>query len=280
MKALLGKTVFIAGSEKNAGKTCFFNYALNKLRGRTRLAFLSSGLDGESEDMAFGGRKPRVAVFPGEIIATSQSSLAAADAGCEVLEVFPAATALGKMAVVRILRGGFMELSGPASNARLAEIIASLRGGFGAQTVLVDGAANRLTQLSAADGAGFVYVAKVERLRAQAVADALALLRELSELRAGMRGLFIEGALTPQRAQAVPQKEKRIVLEDCTKVFLNLPQWRAFARGRKIYFRRRFGLIFAVANLYDISRGRFAEMLKDFPPEKLVFNPYEDIRGV
>jgi len=141
------------------------------------------------------------------------------------------------------------------------------------------GAANRLTQISGVDGAGFVYVAKVERLCVQSVADSIKLIYELSEIpvaAGSSEGWFhVDGALTMQKAALVPKDAKAVIVGDCSKVFLNLTQWRRFAQGRKVYFEKSFRLIFAVVNLYDISHGQFLEMLDGFPPEKLVFNPYE-----
>ena len=70
---------FIAGSEKNAGKTALLNLLLAQLRGRGKTGYLSIGVDGESRDMIFGNPKPRIYARPGDLVATSQAALSA---GC------------------------------------------------------------------------------------------------------------------------------------------------------------------------------------------------------
>ena len=276
LRELQNKTTFIVGSEKNAGKTTFLNYALNKLRAQdTRLAFLSTGVDGEREDAVFGNAKPRIPVKPGELVVTSQSALNASDAGFEILHLFESRTVLGKTALARIRREGCMEITGPQSNSQLAGIIAVLRGDFGAQTILVDGAASRFTQVASVDGAQFVYVLRVEKYRAASAAQSLELVHELSRIPAGKCAgaknvLRIDGALTEQKAALVPKTAVMVTLED----FLTLAQWRQFAAKHEVRFERTFALIFAVANLYDISQEEFLALLPDFPRGKLVFNPY------
>ncbi|MDD2772116.1 MAG: hypothetical protein PHP45_00295 [Elusimicrobiales bacterium] len=281
--AVENKTVFIVGSEKNAGKTVFLNFALDSLRGakrKTRLAFMSTGVDGEKEDLVFGNPKPRVAAKKGELVVTAQSALASTDAGYELLEIFPAKTVLGRAVLVRIVRDGNIEIIGPQSNAHISGIVAALRGGFGAETIIVDGAASRFTQVASADGAEFIYVARVEKFRAQSAAEALRLIYELSRVPAGKtprgKNVFrIEGALTADKIRLIPKETETVVVEDCTKVFLSLAEWRKFAAKYNPVFERSFRLLFASANLYDIAAGEFAKLLgADFPPDKLVFNPY------
>jgi hypothetical protein len=281
LRELENKTTFIVGSEKNAGKTVFLNYALNTLReAGVSPAFLSTGVDGEREDAVFGNAKPRILAKPGELVVTSQSALNACDADFEILQVFPSRTVLGKTALAKMRGEGHIEITGPESNSRMAQIIDSLRCDFGARTILVDGAAGRFTQVSGVDGAQFVYVLRVEKYRVASAAQSLQLIYELSKVPAGPHAensaaLRVDGALTEQKAAALPA-DAEIMLEDCTKVFLSLAQWRQFAAKRRVRFEKKFSLIFAVANLYDITREEFLKLLKDFPREKLVFNPYCD----
>ncbi|MDD4005030.1 MAG: hypothetical protein PHW69_07505, partial [Elusimicrobiaceae bacterium] len=128
---------FIAGSEKNAGKTALLNLLLERLRGRGRTGYLSIGVDGESRDMLFGNPKPRIYAQPGDLVATSQAALSDSSAEYRVLEVFPGRTVLGKTALVDITRAGFVELTRPGDNAEVAELLWRLREEFGAETVLV-----------------------------------------------------------------------------------------------------------------------------------------------
>ncbi|MDT8286630.1 MAG: hypothetical protein RQ748_05930, partial [Elusimicrobiales bacterium] len=61
---LEGRTTFIVGSRKNAGKTTFLNYAL--ARRRRPAACLSVGVESGTADRIFGTPKPRVRLRPGD----------------------------------------------------------------------------------------------------------------------------------------------------------------------------------------------------------------------
>jgi hypothetical protein len=282
IKGLKDRTVFIVGSKKNAGKTTFLNYALNRLRGGGAMGALSVGVDGEALDQVYGNRKPQVRVGRGDVLLSAESALKTADLHYEVLNVYPFRTAIGRPVLLRALRQGRAEISGPENNEQLAEILADMRR-HGAGTIFVDGALDRITQVSAGGKAAFVYVARVEPENLDSSAAAIKLIWSASAVplcRAGEKlqepVFIIDGALTPGRIPARDVKRGTLVIEDLTKVFLSWQQW-VELQGR---FELRFGskpdLAAFIVNLYNVSRHDFEKKLAS--PElagRIIYNPYE-----
>ncbi|MCM2266535.1 MAG: hypothetical protein NDI60_02030 [Elusimicrobiales bacterium] len=282
VKGLKDRTVFIVGSRKNAGKTTLLNYALGRLRGTTPVGALSVGVDGETRDQVFGNPKPQIRAERGDVLLCAETALAGADLHYEVLNVYPFRTAIGRPVLLRALRPGRAEISGPENNGQLGEILADMRR-HGAGTVFVDGAVDRITQVAAGGRAAFVYVAKVEPENLESSAAALKLLWSAAAVplcRAGEKlpepVFIIDGALTPGRVPGKDVKGGTLVIEDLTKIFLTWQQW-VELKGR---FELRCGakpdLAAFVVNLCNVSRQEFEKKL-GLPAlaERLVYNPYE-----
>jgi hypothetical protein len=281
VEGLAGRTVFIIGSGKNAGKTTFLNYALSRLRRRGAVGFLSIGVDGEERDLLSGTPKPRIRAESGDLLVTSDRMLQASELGWDLLEVFPGSTVLGRLVLARVRRGGTVELCGPEHNERLAPALAALRG-RGARTVLVDGAVDRLTQVASVPGAGFVHVVRADSARLDSARDAMRLLQALAAVPPadglGEDGTaVISGALTRSRLAELPASTRALVLEDFTKVFLSWREWKAAAQRLDIRFRRRWELLLFCAVLSDVSRERFASGLEPELLARVLFNPYEAV---
>lgn len=281
VEALAGRTVFISGSAKNAGKTTFLNFALSRLRPRGRVGFLSIGLDGEERDLVFGGAKPRVSAEAGDLLVTTDRMLQASGLDFALLEVFPGSTVLGRLVLARVRRGGAVELAGPEHNRQLGEVLAAVRA-RGAHTVLVDGAVDRLTQIASLPGAGFVHVVRAEPARLGSVRDSMRLLYALSQApspeglpETGRREL--PGALTRDRLAALPADTRGLVLEDTTKVFLTWREWKAAAARLDIRFKHRLELCFFCVVLHDLSRESFAAGLEPGLLARVLYNPYEAV---
>ena len=276
-RQLSGRLTFITGSAKNAGKTTFLNYALARLR-RGGAAFMTVGVDGEKHCALTALPKPRIEVFPEDVLVTTDRLAAVSDAEFEVLEVFPWQTVLGRTALFRIKRRGFVELAGPETNEQAGAVLDVVAARKLARTVLVDGALSRQTQVALRQGAGFVHVAKVEPQNFTSACDELKLLAELSFVpvagKAQRGALRLNGALTQMRAATVPSEAKDIVLEDYTKVFLAPQQWRKFSAGRRIFFGSLFQLRFIVAVLKDVSERDFSRALGPAVMSKILLNPY------
>ncbi|HOX22622.1 MAG TPA: hypothetical protein PLL10_04095 [Elusimicrobiales bacterium] len=275
---LFGKLTFITGSAKNAGKTTFLNYSLSLLRGGGPVAYMTVGVDGEKHCALTAIPKPRIEAFPEDVLVTTDTLAAVSDAGFQALDVFPWRTVLGRTALFKVKRRGFVELAGPETNEQAGRVLDSIAGHGFAQTVLVDGALNRQTQVALHGGSGFVHVARIEPQNLISECEQLKLLVELSRVpQAGAKAagaLFFTGALTQTRAAAIPKNARRIVLEDYTKVFLSSRQWRQFSSGRKICFQSLCRLRFIVPVLKDVSARNFARAAGPAVMKRVLFNPY------
>ena len=281
IKGLRDRTVFIVGSKKNAGKTTFLNYALSRLRGGAPLGALSVGVDGEALDQVFGSPKPQVRAERGDLLLCAESALKGADLHYEILNVYPFTTAIGRPVLLRALRPGRAEISGPENNEQLAEILADMRR-HGAGTVFVDGAVDRITQVAAGGKAAFVYVARVEPENLDSSAAAIRLVWSASAVplcRAGEKlpepVFIVEGALTPGRVPGKDVKRGTLVLEDLTKVFLSWPQWQELKGRFELRFAAKPDLAAFVVNLANVSRQDFEKKL-GLPAlaERIIYNPY------
>ncbi len=281
IKGLKDRTVFIVGSKKNAGKTTFLNYALNRLRGSGPIGALSVGVDGEREDQVFGHPKPQIRAERGDLLLCAETALPHADLHYEILNVYPLRTAIGRPVLLRALRPGRAEISGPENNEQIAEVLADMRR-HGAGTVFVDGAVDRITQVAAGGRAAFVYVARVEPENLDSSASAIRLIWAASAVplcRAGEKlpepVTIIDGALTPGRVPGKDVKGGTLIIEDFTKVFLSWQQWTEL-KGR---FELRFGakpeLAGFVVNLYNVPRADFERKLaQPALAERIIYNPY------
>lgn len=281
IKALKNRTVFIVGSKKNAGKTTFLNYALHTLRASSKLGVMSVGIDGETTDQIFGSPKPQLNAEPGDILLCSESSLARRDLHCEILNVYPFRTAIGRPVLVRALRPGRAEISGPENNSQLNGILADMRR-HGAGTIFIDGAVDRITQAAESDKAAFIYVARVEPGNLDTMAATLKLIWAASSAPLWKPGLktqepvvYISGAITAGKLP--PKGEKGIlVAEDPTKVFLSWPEWQALNARFQVRFLRKPDLAAFIVNLYNINRSDLEKKLAQ-PAllQRIVYNPYQ-----
>lgn len=281
IKGLRDRTVFIVGSKKNAGKTTFMNYALNRLRGGTVLGALSVGVDGESQDQVFGNPKPQVRAEKGDLLLCAESALLNADLHYEVLNVYPFRTAIGRPVLLRALRAGRAEISGPENNEQLAEILADMRR-HGAATVFVDGAVDRVTQAASVGRAAFVYVAKVEPDNLDSAAAAMRLVWSASSVplcRAGEKlpepVIIVDGALTPGRVPGKEVKGGTLVVEDFTKVFLGWQQWVELRSRFELRFGAKPELAAFIVNLCNVTKQDFEKKLNSPAlAERVIYNPY------
>lgn len=188
----LARRVAVVGLAKNTGKTETLGAILRELeeRGRT-VGVTSVGRDGEARD-AIDARieKPRVRLWAGSLVATTDALLRASAIPHELLEDTGIRTPLGRVLVARLAAEGAVEVAGP-SVARDVRVVADAMLAAGAEQVLVDGAIDRRAASSPAvcDGlvmsTGAVLSEELEQVVAQ-TRDAvqLALLPESRDERA------------------------------------------------------------------------------------------------
>ena len=264
---LSGRVTFITGPEKGSGKTTLLNYSLALLRAAGEApAFLSVGFDGEASEA--DERATRIDCRSGEVFVSAERFLRKASCLPELLEALPGSTALGRLAVVRARRDGQAVLVGPERNEYSAFAIDAIRAGQWARTILVDGAMNRITQVSSFRGARFYFAARVSpgdldrNVRAMARMCLLARLPEAGEGGLPEPAFRLSGPLTEQTLARVPRDARTIVIEDFTKVFLDPQSLSALSSARALAVEQGIGFGGFVVSLRDVSRERFAKALR------------------
>ncbi len=138
------------GLAKNAGKTTATNHLLAALLQEghyapRELALTSLGLDGEAIDAMTGLPKPRYVPNAGVLVATALDLLRQAEregARVEYLRNLPGRTALGPVALARILRPGRVVIAGPTLLRDLRSALDEAQE-LGARLGIIDGAINR-----------------------------------------------------------------------------------------------------------------------------------------
>ncbi len=281
---LADTTTFIIGSEKNAGKTTFLNYALAEMRKNgISPAFLTIGVDGEKQDLIFGNPKPQIYSEAGDYLVTTAAMSEKSDALFEIHAVFPVQTVLGRLVLVKTQRGGYIELVGPEANAQLAAIIDFLRSEKQITTIVVDGAVNRITQVAAGQKAGFIYVLQVTQnnmRRALEKMRTLSLLNNFPQVEKQAidqpECFLFSGALTKNKLVQIPEKCRKLVIEDFTKIFLSYSEVQKLCQRMEVFFRETYFFHFFVVNLYNIKQDEFMKTLKRYYiTDKIIFNPYQ-----
>jgi len=278
-KELSGGVTCITGSAKNTGKTTFMNHVLPILRREGTTAYLTIGVDGERRDRIFGTPKPLIRAGEGDYLVTSETMAAAGDLLYSLEEVFPFRTVLGRIVLLKVLRGGTVELAGPADNRQLSCILNYLQRETPADSVIIDGAVNRITQVSSAGQAGFVYVLEVSP---ESLDGALKIMKKLV-LTQGLEPpgeeedcFSLEGALTAAKAGTVPREAGCLSVEDFTKIFLDERELRTLMKRVTLRCRNTYSLRFFVVNLKDMRREDFLDVLEAHGlDEKILFNPYQ-----
>lgn len=147
-----GKTLGIAGTAKNTGKTTTLTTILQEVdRFDLTVGITGIGYDGEEKDNVTGLPKPRVNLKPGQYLVTTRRCLQAGTAGYRILAETEMMTPLGKLVYARIQKEGLVVVAGPSRTSQLERVIKDLEA-FGCSLILVDGALNRLAPLIAAEG--------------------------------------------------------------------------------------------------------------------------------
>jgi hypothetical protein len=283
---IINKTVFITGSGKNAGKTTFLNYLIPNLRNKVdSLAYLTIGIDGEQQDMIFGTPKPSIYTETDDYIVTCDSAIFTSDAVFEIVEVFPFSNKLGKLLLVKTLRAGSVELIGPENNTQLNYILNFLKTEKKINTILVDGAVNRITQITSAQNSEFIYVMKISskdlmtsinRIKTLSLVKNFPIMS--SEENSSEEVFECAGALTSIKVSKIPENKKYILINDFTKIFLSWNELSDLLKSKTIFYKEKFHLSCISVNLYDIDRIEFQKILSaNNIKEEVVFNPYEYI---
>jgi hypothetical protein len=279
LKGIAGAVTAVTGFEKGSGKTTFLNLALPYARAAGPVAAFTIGVDGSLKAREAGVMVPEIRVEPGDVVLTTESFARSSGARFEVLETLPGRTALGRLLVGRAVRAGSITLVGPEHFSLLAEVIDQVRREGWAHSVLVDGAVNRITQVSALGDVRFAFTVRVDRANLAKVSARVRALAELADLPVEVHpssGVHrVEGPLTVEVMKSLPEGVQGLSVEDFTKFFLEPSElMRALARYR-FSVRRTFELLCFAITLRDVTRDEFLVAAGPRASARLLFNPYE-----
>ncbi len=133
---------------KNAGKTVTLNHIIEEAEYKNIcLGITSTGRDGEHQDIVTATEKPKIYVYEGSYIATSQDTLSMGDAKIEIINVTKYRTPMGQIILGRVRESGFIQIAGPQTAKEIREICDMLLD-LGSDLILIDGAINRISSAS------------------------------------------------------------------------------------------------------------------------------------
>ena len=254
------------------------NWALNQIRKVEAPAFATIGIDGETHDQIDGRDKPLIKTEPGDVFITSFPMLRKSSGLFKVEKAFPIKTPLGQLVVATTLRNGTIELVGPEFNEQLKNMVDFIKTELNHHSIIIDGAASRLTPVSSIIDSGFYYVVNIDRRNLNKTLEQMQLL----SLAAGFeqttndeRAFTVEGALTPGKLNSIPKTTETIVINDLTSIFLNYEQLKHLIKQVNIKVTNRPMLKSYVVVLKDIAQEAFAQLYynKGIQTE-LIINPY------
>jgi len=285
LTSLKGKTIFITGFQKNCGKTTFLNLIL-KLNPELKKGYFSIGIDGERQDSIFKTIKPSLYSRKGDIVVID-SQLDKCDAGLKILDT----KENGKIIIAEVVKDGYVEITSPAGNYRISEIVDSMKL-YNCELILIDGAFDRFTQITSIKDSNFYYVSRVSPENINSVAEKISLIYSMSKIPVIKENssvfdkmnedfffngdsVFIKGAVSDLKLKKISEM-KKVFIQDFTKVFIDYNRWNNLINEKKVFFSATSKLLGFVINLYNISKENFEKRLKDKEILKyLVYNPYE-----
>jgi hypothetical protein len=279
LEQILGKTTFIVGNAKNAGKTTFLNYLLPLLRETGAFAYTTIGVDGEDFDRITNQRKPQIMAMKDDYVISANQTIQ--NKGFQIIDTFPFKTSFGQIVLAKATRNTKIELIGVEDNTSLASILESIKNNTNIKTILVDGAINRNTQLTASENNVFLYVASMDSRNKNKVLQELkrlSILNKIEKMNPSTNNYFeIDGALTETKLKEISSENKTLVVADFTKIFLPVQVLQNLLSTRKLFFKTLFPLSFCVLNLKDILRSECDELLADIEfSSNIIFNPYQN----
>lgn len=273
-----GRVTAVTGFEKGSGKTTFLSTLLPAARRSGPVLIATIGVDGRLKAQE-AGRAAALPVAPGDLVLTTDTFARAASARLEVLEALPGRTVLGRSLLGRVVRGGEVTLAGAEHFSALAHLLDQARMEGWAHTALVDGAVNRITQVSALGDVQFVFTVRVDATNLARVAERLKALAALADLPVeavpAPEAFLLEGPLTLETREHLPRDLRALSIEDFTKVFLEPGDLLRLLQRVPCSVRRAFPLLGISAVLKDLSPEAFREATGPGVAARLLPNPCE-----
>ncbi|MCG8579581.1 MAG: hypothetical protein MI866_06680 [Bacteroidales bacterium] len=274
----INTTTFVMGNRKNAGKTTFLNWALNQIRKVESPAFATIGIDGENNDMIDGRNKPQIKTIKGDAIVTSTNMLAKSNGLFKIEKAFPIYTQLGQIVIAKTVRDGNIELVGPEHNEQLTQVVDHLMHELGYKSIIIDGAASRITPVNSIPDSGFYYLVNIDHRNLKKTIEQMQLLSLCSKfetLDVETNHFKIDGALTATKLNNITNEYSTLLINDLTSVFINYTQLTKLLQQVDIKVKNKLNLKGFVIVLKDIEQTEFDRLItnKNIDSE-IIYNPY------
>ena len=310
---LQGRTTAFCGFGKGSGKSTALSWALRKVQELDSAAIMTIGAHNAARAEVKGEDSGALKVRPGDLALTSLPRAQASGAAMEIVHTVPGRTTQGRLVVARAHRSGEVSLVGPEHLSSLQEAIAVIRGEGWSSTILIDGAADRLTQLGALPDLQFLYTmclgphnltAALEQLRFLQSLLSLPLVESAStaaeaksantttedksastvaeaksaETAAGTKSVpfHFPGALTAGELEKLPEQPETLIIEDFSKVFLTFRQWQQLLKSTQVYVKRRIPLAGVWIVSRELEKARLDTALAEIELP-FIYNPYLQI---
>lgn len=290
MNKKAGEIIFVTGFEKNCGKTTFLNYLLSKQKKDSRVICASIGVTSKEDEFLNNTQKPEVKIKAGWMVLSNTHFLKNIDVPYKIEDIIDEDIAGGRPVIITPLYDCSVRLFSPGSNSKIFEIITRLTPHI--DFAFIDGAFDRITQVSSFKNASFYYVFKVEPHNIEDVISKINLFESFGKVPININNydfmknieddvvlrdiLFIKGALTYQKLSRIPKNIRKIFISDFTKVFLNIYDWMNLQKNYSVFFVSHFKLSGYVINLYDVDRNEFESKISNEALKKVIYNPYEN----
>jgi hypothetical protein len=248
------RRVAFLGLAKNAGKTTALVSTLSELhRLGVASGATSAGRDGEDFDALTGEPKPRFRLWPGQLVASAQTTFASSTLSTGPRRRLPFSTRFGPIELARVEMAGEIEVMGPTTASQTAAAAVALEA-EGARVVLLDGAFGRRAVASARVADGVVLAVGMAAGRSLEIvlerARLAVVLIALGPAPAGRPARVFDGALTDEiLREDPPGPGETLVAHDFASIFLSPEELaRLTERGVTLSVERPTQLIAVTAN--------------------------------
>lgn len=148
------RTIGVAGTAKNTGKTTTISTLLRHIsrRSNIKVGLTSIGYDGEEIDNITGLVKPRLFLEAGNVVATASKLINVGSAELEIIKETQIFTPLGNVIIARVKKEGLVVVAGPNKSGELKKVVDVMIEKTGCDVVFVDGALNRIAPMAVAEG--------------------------------------------------------------------------------------------------------------------------------
>jgi hypothetical protein len=223
-RAADARSIFVVGTGRDVGKTTALRaiYAAAAAAG-VQTGLVSIGREGDATLQSEVRTKPRLWLYPQTVFVTARGSLPRTPAA-EILKLSRLQSPAGALLYARVASSAFYQLVGPPAASGIREIIDELSAL--SETVIVDGAVDRIAALAGSRGAVIVACGAAGATTMQEAVDEVAALvarLRVPQFESSADAIQLEGALTASQAAAFlsARETRQIVVRDPTQIALS-----------------------------------------------------------